>query len=248
VAFLAAVVFHVVCLWCAKHIALGSGHSVELSLVRIVAVFQEPGPGNRSEGAEAGERGQAAEPLLPLPAAEEPPRPPAPARHEQRKPPAPARPRLKKKVPPVAETSATQPAPESEGSGGAAGGLAAIPPGGDGGAGGGPPGSGEGASGGSGGESGAGGGLGNVRAFCSACPPPHYPVLARERNWSGAVIVALRLDAEGRVEDATVERSSGYAILDREALLAARKSRFRLPPGLKPPVRGRIQYRFELTD
>jgi TonB family protein len=62
------------------------------------------------------------------------------------------------------------------------------------------------------------------------------------------VIVALRLDAEGRVEDATVERSSGYEILDREALLAASKSRFRLPPGLKPPVRGRIQYRFELTD
>ncbi len=73
-------------------------------------------------------------------------------------------------------------------------------------------------------------------------------MLARQRNWSGVVVVTLGLDSDGRVHEAFVERSSGYELLDREAIEAARASRFRLPPGLSPPIRGRIQYRFELTE
>ena len=97
------------------------------------------------------------------------------------------------------------------------------------------------------GGSGAGG-LGDARAYCLRCPPPRYPVLARQRNWSGAVEVALVLDATGTVQEARVERSSGFDLLDREALTAARQSRFQLPGHLPAPIRGRIVYRFELAD
>lgn len=56
------------------------------------------------------------------------------------------------------------------------------------------------------------------------------------------------LDATGTVQEARVERSSGFDLLDREALTAARQSRFQLPGHLPAPIRGRIVYRFELAD
>lgn len=90
--------------------------------------------------------------------------------------------------------------------------------------------------------------MGDARAYCVYCPPPRYPVFARQRNWSGAVAVALVLDAGGSVREAYIERSSGFDVLDHEALTAARQSRFRLPGNLTPPLRGRIHYRFELTE
>lgn len=61
-----------------------------------------------------------------------------------------------------------------------------------------------------------------------------YPPLARENNWQGDVRVALAIAANGR-PTLTLKDSSGYEVLDRQALemfaVAARS--VPLPPGLR---------------
>lgn len=46
----------------------------------------------------------------------------------------------------------------------------------------------------------------------------HYPPLAQRRGWQGEVLLAFRLESDGRIRDAHVARSSGYTMLDRAAL------------------------------
>jgi len=45
-----------------------------------------------------------------------------------------------------------------------------------------------------------------------------YPVLAREHGWEGRVLLAMRVESDGRFENIRVERGSGYAVLDHSAL------------------------------
>lgn len=45
-----------------------------------------------------------------------------------------------------------------------------------------------------------------------------YPRIARHRGWEGRVEVGLRVEANGRLSDIRVLRTSGYAVLDRAAL------------------------------
>ncbi len=93
------------------------------------------------------------------------------------------------------------------------------------------------------------GGSGDQRAYCVYCPEPRYPLIARARGWQGTVDVGLLVLADGSVDTAGVRRSSGYGALDRAAIAVARQSRFTPPAaaGLPTPLRGRIEYRFELT-
>lgn len=45
-----------------------------------------------------------------------------------------------------------------------------------------------------------------------------YPPLARERGWQGTVWLGVHVEPNGRLENIRLERSSGYAVLDRSAL------------------------------
>lgn len=45
-----------------------------------------------------------------------------------------------------------------------------------------------------------------------------YPRIARHRGWEGRVEVGLRVEANGRLSDIRILRTSGYAVLDRAAL------------------------------
>lgn len=45
-----------------------------------------------------------------------------------------------------------------------------------------------------------------------------YPLVARVRGWQGTVLLGLRVESDGRLDRIRVERSSGYAVLDRSAL------------------------------
>ncbi|MGE5241711.1 MAG: energy transducer TonB [Bacteroidota bacterium] len=45
-----------------------------------------------------------------------------------------------------------------------------------------------------------------------------YPPLARERGWQGTVLLGLHVESNGRLGNVRLERSSGYAVLDRSAL------------------------------
>jgi protein TonB len=72
-------------------------------------------------------------------------------------------------------------------------------------------------------------------------------MIARRRGWKGVVDVQLVLLANGRVDSASIVHSSGYEVLDKEAVEVARRSRFRLPHrDSTSPLRGHIEYRFEL--
>lgn len=47
-----------------------------------------------------------------------------------------------------------------------------------------------------------------------------YPLLARQRNWQGEVVLEFRLERDGRISGMRVARSSGYSLLDHAALNA----------------------------
>ena len=59
--------------------------------------------------------------------------------------------------------------------------------------------------------------------------PPVYPALARQSGWEGTVALTYDVSPEGQVRNLKVARSSGYQVLDREAIRAI--SRYRYLPG-----------------
>ncbi|WP_339081796.1 energy transducer TonB [Pseudomonas sp. TMP9] len=82
-------------------------------------------------------------------------------------------------------------------------------------------------------------------------PPrqPNYPSQARRRNQQGEVLVEVRLDERGQQRSLNVLRSSGVDSLDRAALEAVAKWRFRpeTSGGQVVPSRIQIPIRFALT-
>jgi len=56
--------------------------------------------------------------------------------------------------------------------------------------------------------------------------PPVYPRLARKRGREGTVILQVMVNRDGRVDDLTVETSSGFGQLDRAAVSAVKKWQF----------------------
>lgn len=56
--------------------------------------------------------------------------------------------------------------------------------------------------------------------------PPVYPRLARKRGREGTVILQVMVNRDGRVDDLTVETSSGFGQLDRAAISAVKKWHF----------------------
>lgn len=48
-------------------------------------------------------------------------------------------------------------------------------------------------------------------------PPPHYPLSAIRRGYSGTVMLHVLVNKKGEVKEVRIEHSSGYAILDKAA-------------------------------
>lgn len=79
-------------------------------------------------------------------------------------------------------------------------------------------------------------------------PPPHYPRVARKRNYQGTVLLEVHVTKDGRAAEVRIAQSSGYAILDRSAVKSVRQWRF------SPALRGgrpfemwvQVPVRFEL--
>ncbi|MEO3473283.1 energy transducer TonB [Roseomonas sp. CAU 1739] len=80
--------------------------------------------------------------------------------------------------------------------------------------------------------------------------PPDYPADARRRGEEGVVRLALQIDADGRVTMAEVAISSGYPALDRAAVEAARRWRFRPATRVGMPVAATLStaVHFRLSD
>ncbi len=58
----------------------------------------------------------------------------------------------------------------------------------------------------------------------------HYPLLARRRSWSGQVELAFTITPDGSIHDLRILTSSGYSLLDDEALTAIRQTAPFTPP------------------
>ena len=57
-------------------------------------------------------------------------------------------------------------------------------------------------------------------------PPPIYPAEARSRGYEGTTLLAAEVLANGRVGRVLIQKSSGYAVLDRSAMKAVQSWRF----------------------
>jgi len=57
-------------------------------------------------------------------------------------------------------------------------------------------------------------------------PAPVYPRRAQRRGWEGVVVLKVLVEKDGTVSQVNVEESSGYAILDHEALRTVRLWKF----------------------
>lgn len=76
-----------------------------------------------------------------------------------------------------------------------------------------------------------------------------YPPLARRLGQEGVVLIEARISPDGRLEDASVKKGSGYPLLDRDALrlleAAAEMARGRLRPDRPANLEIPIAYRLE---
>lgn len=87
------------------------------------------------------------------------------------------------------------------------------------------------------------------RARADTCPQPDYPAESEAAGESGTVMLALRIGADGRVGEARVEESSGFARLDEAALAALRQCRFEPARANGKPVEAwsRLKYTYKIA-
>jgi protein TonB len=77
-----------------------------------------------------------------------------------------------------------------------------------------------------------------------------YPRRAREMGWEGTVVLQVSVNTDGSVTEVTVEQTSGHALLDQAAVVAARSWRF-VPQidGMFPmPSIVEVPVRFDLKE
>jgi protein TonB len=77
-------------------------------------------------------------------------------------------------------------------------------------------------------------------------PAPSYPRLARLRGEQGRVVVRVVVPATGQLEKAEIEEGSGFDLLDRVALEAAKQWRYPPYRGENPSIAFTIPFRFTL--
>ena len=77
---------------------------------------------------------------------------------------------------------------------------------------------------------------------------PDYPKGARQRGEQGDVILEIRVNAEGTVDDVRVSSSSGFAELDEAAVKAAKAAKFSPARSGRDPVAStaRLKLQFKL--
>jgi protein TonB len=73
--------------------------------------------------------------------------------------------------------------------------------------------------------------------------PPRYPQLAIRQRLEGTAVIVVEVDGRGLVVRCSLDRSSGHGVLDRAALAALARWRFRGGPGTT-----RVPVVFRLTE
>ena len=66
----------------------------------------------------------------------------------------------------------------------------------------------------------------NFNANYGSNPKPNYPSIATSRGWEGTVYLLVKVSIDGESEQVSVQRSSGYEVLDEAAIEAVEKWKF----------------------
>ena len=69
-------------------------------------------------------------------------------------------------------------------------------------------------------------GTGEEKITCLSCVKPKYPKIALKRGYEGILKLKILISKNGEVSDIKVIKSSGYTILDKSGIEAAKNSRF----------------------
>lgn len=79
---------------------------------------------------------------------------------------------------------------------------------------------------------------------------PPYPHVAREQGWEGTVVLRLHIRSEGTIASITIQKSSGYPLLDESAEQAVQQWHFEpAKDGEIPiPVTVDLPIRFDLNN
>jgi periplasmic protein TonB len=80
------------------------------------------------------------------------------------------------------------------------------------------------------------------------CERPRLPESAERRRLSGHVILAVKIEADGRVTEARVAKSSGLPVLDQVAVESARNCHFVAATIDKVPVSSWMPFRFSWSN
>jgi protein TonB len=89
----------------------------------------------------------------------------------------------------------------------------------------------------------------NFRAKYLSNPPPGYPPASVRRQEEGTVILKVRVTADGRADELSIDQGSGFARLDQAAVDAVRRWRFvparrgdeNVPGWVRVPVRFNLE-------
>lgn len=81
-------------------------------------------------------------------------------------------------------------------------------------------------------------------------PQAEYPRLARRRGEQGRVLLRVLIDAQGLPETVAIEESSRFDELDRAAIAAVRRARFRpyVKDGRAQPAIAVVPFTFRLEE
>ena len=71
-----------------------------------------------------------------------------------------------------------------------------------------------------------------------------YPRVARENNWEGLVALRMAFSASGRVASLSVTKTSGYDVLDQQAMEMFKSAAAAVP--VPPLLRGK-EFAFDLA-
>jgi len=97
------------------------------------------------------------------------------------------------------------------------------------------------------GSRGAASGPLSSRASYLSNPRPEYPEEARRQHQEGLVILSVEVSADGRPDDVTVTRGSGFPLLDQAALDAVRSWRFEPARAAGLPVSSHVDVPVRFT-
>lgn len=81
-------------------------------------------------------------------------------------------------------------------------------------------------------------------------PMPEYPKMSQRLREEGRVVVLVQINTIGVVDKATIDTSSGFSHLDRSALAAARKARFKplMRNGVAYPAKAKLPFDFVMRN